>query len=171
MPAENYKALFQYNVWATQRTLEACATLTTEQFTRDLESSFRSVRDTLVHIMGVEAVWLERWKVGGIGSPTKGSDFPDLESVKTKWAKIEADLLSYVKGLTDEDVKRIIPHKNFAGQEFRMPLWQMMQHLLNHGTYHRGQITTLVRQVGGKPLATDLIGFYRAHPEFTDSGS
>jgi uncharacterized damage-inducible protein DinB len=168
MPAENYKALFQYNAWANQRTLEACAALTIEQFTRDVESSFRSVRDTLVHLMGVEYIWLERWKQTSNGAPLKVGDYPDIESVKTAWKRIEADLISYLNGLTDEDVNRIIPHKNFSGQEFRMPLWQMMQHLLNHQTYHRGQITTLVRQVGGKPLGTDLIGFYRGHPEFTN---
>jgi uncharacterized damage-inducible protein DinB len=171
MPATNYKALFAYNAWADQRTLEACATLTIEQFTRELNASFPSVRHTLIHIMGVEAVWLERWKSGGVGAFANAEDYPDVESVKTAWKKIEADLLSYVDGLTDEDVNRIIPHKNFSGQEFRMPLWQLMQHLLNHGTYHRGQITTLVRQVGGQPLATDLVGFYRGHPEFTDIGT
>jgi uncharacterized damage-inducible protein DinB len=171
MPIENYKALFQYNAWANQRTLEACATLTTEQFTRDLESSFRSVRDTIVHIMGVESIWLERWKQNPNLAFAKAADYPDIASVKTAWQKIEADLISYVNGLTQEDLNRIVPHKNFSGQEFRMPLWQMMQHLLNHQTYHRGQITTLVRQVGGKPLGTDLIGFYRGHPEFADIGA
>ncbi len=169
MNAQDFRTLFQYNAWANHRTLEACSALSTEQFTRDLDASFRSVRDTLVHIMGVEALWLERWQHGGIGLPAKGSDYPDLEAVKAKWAKIEADLVGYVNGLSNEDVLRVITHKNFAGQEFQMPLWQLMQHLLNHSTYHRGQVTTLVRQVGGKPLGTDLVGFYRAHPELANA--
>jgi uncharacterized damage-inducible protein DinB len=81
--------------------------------------------------------------------------------VRQAWKGIEAELLAFVDGLSDEDVGRIIPHKNSAGVEFRMPLWQLLQHVVNHGTYHRGQITTLVRQAGGKPVGTDLVTFYR----------
>jgi len=161
MNAEDFKSLFQYNAWANRRTVEACGTLAPAQFARDLESSFRSVRDTLVHIMAVERVWLERWKLAWDGSFLKAPDFPDVDSVRAAWVPIERELLAFVDGLSDQDTKRIVPHKNLAGAEFQMPLWELMQHLVNHGTYHRGQITTLIRQAGGKPSGTDLVGFYR----------
>ncbi|MGA8036914.1 MAG: DinB family protein [Candidatus Acidiferrales bacterium] len=161
MNAEDFKTLFRYNAWANRRTVEACAGLRAAQFTKDLESSFRSVRDTLVHIMAVERVWLDRWKLAWDGSFLKAAGFPDIESVRTAWVPIERELLGFVDALSDEGTKRIVPHKNSSGAEFQMPLWELMQHVVNHGTYHRGQITTLVRQAGGKPLATDLVGFYR----------
>jgi|HubBroStandDraft_5_1064220.scaffolds.fasta_scaffold00604_4 uncharacterized damage-inducible protein DinB len=161
MNADDFKTLYQYNAWANHRTLDACATVPAAEFTRELDSSFRSVRDTLVHIMAVELVWLERWKLKWDGTFRKASDFPDVASVRQAWKGIEAELLAFVDGLSDEDVHRIVPHKNSAGAEFRMPLWQLLEHLVNHGTYHRGQITTLVRQAGGKPIATDLVAFYR----------
>ena len=161
MNADDFKTIYQYNAWANHRTVDSCATLSPEQFTRELNSSFRSVRDTLVHVMAVEQVWLERWKLKWDGTFRKASDFPDVASVRQAWKGIEAELLAFVDSLSDEDVQRIIPHKNSAGVEFRMPLWQLLQHLANHGTYHRGQITTLARQAGGKPIATDLVAFYR----------
>jgi uncharacterized damage-inducible protein DinB len=167
MNSADFKTLFRYNVWANRRTVEACATLTGEQFTRDVESSFRSVRDTLVHIMAVEQIWLARWRQTWDGSFLQAADFSTLESVRNKWKGIETDLLAYVDGLSDEDTARVIAHKTMTGAEFSMPLHEMLQHLANHGTYHRGQMTTLIRQVGGKPLATDLIGFYRAKPEIS----
>ena len=161
MNAEDFKILYQYNAWANHRTLDACDSLPPGQFTRELESSFRSVRDTLVQIMAVELIWLERWKLQWDGTFRKAAEFPDVASVRQAWKGIEAELLAFVDGLSDEDVGRIIPHKNSAGVEFRMPLWQLLQHVVNHGTYHRGQITTLVRQAGGKPVGTDLVTFYR----------
>jgi uncharacterized damage-inducible protein DinB len=161
MNADDFKSLFQYNAWANRRTVEACGTLSPAQFTRDLESSFRSVRDTLVHIMAVERVWLKRWKLAWDGSFLKAPDFPDVDSVRAAWVPIERELLAFADELSDQDTKRIVPHKNLAGAEFQMPLWELMQHLVNHGTYHRGQITTLIRQAGGKPSGTDLVSFYR----------
>jgi uncharacterized damage-inducible protein DinB len=161
MNAEDFKTFYRYNAWANHRTLDACATLGAEQFTREMDSSFRSVRDTLVHLMAVERVWLERWKLQWDGTFLKADQFPTLESVRTTWKGIEADLLAFVNGLSDEDTQRIIPHKNSLGQEFRMPLWQLLQHVVGHATYHRGQITTLIRQAGGKPAGTDLVIFYR----------
>jgi uncharacterized damage-inducible protein DinB len=159
--SDDFKILYPYNAWANQRTVDACATLSPEQFTRDLESSFRSVRDTIVHVMVDEQVWLERWKLKWDGTYRKESEFPDLDSVRHAWRGIEPELLAFIGGVSYEDVRRIVPHKNAAGVDFRMPLWQLMQHLVNHATYHRGQITTLVRQAGGKPIATDLVRFYR----------
>lgn len=164
MNADDFKTLFRYNAWANRRTVDACATLDAGQFTRDLESSFRSVRDTLVHVMAVEQIWLARWRQTWDGSFLKAPDFPTLESVRNAWKGIEADLLTYVDGLSDEDVARVIAHKTMAGAEFKTPLYEMLQHLANHGTYHRGQLTTLIRQAGGKPQGTDLITFYRERP-------
>jgi uncharacterized damage-inducible protein DinB len=161
MNAEDFRTLFQFNAWANHRTMGACDSVNVEAFTKHLSGSFPSVRDTLVHIMAVERLWLARWLGTGNGSFLKAEAFPDIASVRATWAPIESELLGYVNGLNDDDVNRIVPHKNSQGQEFRMPLWQLMQHLVNHGTYHRGQITNQLREVGGQPLVTDLVAFYR----------
>jgi uncharacterized damage-inducible protein DinB len=151
MNVEDFRLLYDYNAWADHRALEACAGLNEEQFTRDLGSSYRSVRDTLVHIMLVEWLWLERWH----------GRSPTSYSVRARWSEIERNLLDYVASLTPEEVQRVVHHKTTAGVPQAQPLWQMLQHLVNHGTYHRGQVATMLRQLGAKPIATDLIFFYR----------
>ncbi len=161
MNVEDFRLLYDYDAWANHRILEACAALTPEQFTRDLGSSFRSVRDTLVHACGASAIWLERWHGRSPGSIPGSEAYPDLESVRRRYAEVERNLLDYVASLTSEDIQRVVEFKSFAGAPMAEPLWQCLQHVANHGTYHRGQITTMLRQLGAKPVGTDLIGFYR----------
>ncbi|MFY9803316.1 MAG: DinB family protein [Candidatus Acidiferrales bacterium] len=161
MNAEDFRLLYDFNAWADHRTLESCAALNEEQFTRDLGSSFRSLRDTLVHIMLVEWLWLERWHGRSPNAFPAYAEFPTLDSVRSRWAEIERDLLDYIASLTPEEVQRVVQHKTTAGVPHAAPLWQMLQHLVNHGTYHRGQIATMLRQLGAKPIATDMILFYR----------
>jgi uncharacterized damage-inducible protein DinB len=162
MNVEDFRTLYDFNSWANHRTLDACAALAPEQFTRDLGSSFHSVRDTLVHICGAEWIWLERWHGRAPTIIPTPDGFPDFESVCRRWAEVERDLLDYIASLTQEDVQRVIHTKTFAGIASALPLGQYLQHLANHSTYHRGQIATLLRQLGAQPIGTDLITFYRA---------
>jgi uncharacterized damage-inducible protein DinB len=158
---ELLRLLFQYNQWADRRMVEACSALTNEQFTRDLGSSFRSVRDTLVHLYGAEWVWNERIEGRSPTSLVAGTGFPDLASVRTKLEEMDSFYIEYVTRLTQQDLERVIHYKSFAGEEFSNPLWQTLHQLTNHASYHRGQIVTLLRQLGAKPVTTDLIAFYR----------
>ncbi len=161
MTAEEMRSLFDYNAWANHRSLEAAAALPNDQFIRPLGSSFPSLRDTLTHICGAEWVWHERFQGN---SP---SALPDLSSLGTAvalrahWSQQESKLLGFVAGLTQADLDRIMEYKTLKFGVYRNPLWQSMQHLVNHGTYHRGQVTTLLRQLGAKPILTDLMHFYR----------
>ncbi len=161
MNLETIRPLYDYNTWANYRMLDACNSLTDEQFTRELGSSFRSVRDTLAHIMGAEWVWLERWNGRSPGALPVAEQFPNLASVRAHWAGIERDLLRFVAGLTQADLERVGEYRTLKGGTFANPLWQTLQHLVNHGTYHRGQVTTMLRQLGAVPSSTDLIQFYR----------
>jgi uncharacterized damage-inducible protein DinB len=158
---ELLRLLFQYNQWADRRMVEACSALTNEQFTRDLGSSFRSVRDTLVHLYGAEWVWNERIEGRSPMSLVAGTGFPDLASVRAKLEEMDNFYIEYVTRLTPQDLERVIHYKSFAGDEFSNPLWQTLHQLTNHASYHRGQIITLLRQLGAKPVTTDLIAFYR----------
>jgi uncharacterized damage-inducible protein DinB len=158
---ELLRLLFQYNEWADRRMVDACSALTNEQFTRDLGSSFRSVRDTLVHLYGAEWVWNERIEGRSPTSLVAGTGFPDLASVRTKLEEMDSFYIDYVSRLTPQDLERVIHYKSFAGDEFSNPLWQTLHQLTNHASYHRGQIITLLRQLGAKPVTTDLIAYYR----------
>jgi uncharacterized damage-inducible protein DinB len=161
MNIEDFRLLYDFNVWANNRTLEACSTLAPEQVTRDLGSSFKSVRDTLAHIYGAEWIWLERWHGRVPSGMPSASDFPDLATLRQRFTEIDRNLVDYVASLTADDVHRVVHYKTSMGVAGAQPLWQMLQHLANHGTYHRGQIATMLRQLGAKATATDLIWFYR----------
>jgi uncharacterized damage-inducible protein DinB len=153
--------LYEYDAWANHRLLDAVAALTTEQFTRDMGSSFRSVRDTMAHIMGGQWLWLERWQGRTPTSLPSAADYPDVPSLRKRWAEVEKDLLAFVRGLTAEQIAKLDEYKTQTAGTFTCPLWQILQHLVNHGTYHRGQVTTLLRQLGVKAVSTDMSFFYR----------
>ena len=160
MDLESIQALYDYNRWANTQVLDVVSRLNTEQFSRDLENSFRSVRETLVHTLSAEWIWLERWKRISPKSMLDAAEFTDLEAIKTRWDKVESERSDFIRSLTPERLQAELSYVNTRGQTFAYPLWQMMVHVVNHSTYHRGQITTLVRQVGAKPVATDLLDFY-----------
>jgi uncharacterized damage-inducible protein DinB len=161
MTPEDTRLLFAYDAWANRRTLDACAALTPEQFTRDLGSSFRSVRDTLAHIVGAQHVWLERFHGRVPGGLPKPEEFPDLTTVRARCEEVQRGLANYVDSVSAVDLQATFEYRNLKGDPLRNTLWHVLQHLANHGTYHRGQVTTLLRQLGVKPVSTDMIAFYR----------
>jgi uncharacterized damage-inducible protein DinB len=161
MNVEDFRLLYDYNVWANDRTLECCAALSDEQFLRDLGSSFRSVRDTLVHIYGAEWIWLERWHGRSPSGLPDGTDCKNLDSARRLLQEADRGLVDYVASLTNDDLQRVHNYKTTAGGPQAQPGWQMLQHVANHSTYHRGQIATMLRQLGTKAVSTDLIAFYR----------
>ncbi len=161
MTPEEMRSLFDYNAWANHRSLEAAAALPTEQFTKTLGSSFSSVHDTLAHICGAELVWYERFRGNSPSTLPDLSSLSTVEELRTLWTEQEAKLLRFVAGLTQADLDRVMEYKTLKFGVYSNPLWQSMQHLVNHGTYHRGQVTTLLRQLGAKAIATDLMHFYR----------
>jgi uncharacterized damage-inducible protein DinB len=161
MSPEDMRQLYDYNAWANRRAMEAAAALTPEQFTKPLGSSFSSVRDTLAHIYGAEWIWLERFQGRSPASLPDVSQFANLVSLRERWLEQEARLLGFARGLTQADLDRAMEYKTLKFGVYRNSLCQSMQHLINHGTYHRGQVTTLLRQLGAQPILTDLMHFYR----------
>lgn len=161
MTPEEMCALYDYNAWANRRVLDAAGALAKEQFTKPMGSSFGSVRDTLAHIWGAEWVWLERFQGRSPASLPDMAQFGEVASLREKWSEQEARLLAFVGKLTQQDLDRVMEYKTLKFGVYRNPLWQSMQHLVNHGSYHRGQITTLLRQLGAQPILTDLMHFYR----------
>jgi uncharacterized damage-inducible protein DinB len=161
MTPQEMQLLFTYNDWANKRALQAASALTPEQFTKPLGNSFSSVRDTLAHMYGAETIWLLRFKGESPSAFPDTSQITDIAALEAKWNPIAADLLNFVNGLTQEDIDCIVEYKTMKFGVYSNPLWQSLQHVVNHGTYHRGQITTMLRQLGAQPILTDLMHFYR----------
>lgn len=160
MDAGAIRGLFAYNRWANARILGAVDPLDAEQFLRDLGSSFRSVRDTLVHILSAEWIWLERWRGTSPAAMFDPAAFPTLERIRARWRDVEAGQAAFVDAATNDRLQAPVAYRNTRGERWEYPLWQLMAHVVNHSTYHRGQITTLLRQLGAQAVATDLLVFY-----------
>jgi uncharacterized damage-inducible protein DinB len=166
MTKDDIQLLYEYDRWANDRVLQAVSTLGVEQFTRDLGGSFPSVRDTLVHIIASEWAWLTIWnepsptsafvanmwpRLGALFPPNA---FPDVAAVQSRWAEIESEQIEFVNRVTNESLARMVPVNTT-----QISLAHLMQHLANHSTYHRGQVSLMMRQLHAKPVATDFAEF------------
>lgn len=161
MTRDHLLLLVDYHYWARDRMLDAVAALPAREYLAARGGSFASIRDTLVHLYGAEWIWMERWKGT---SPTAGigaERFPDVSSLRSAWDELEREVRGYVRGLDGDRVDERVTYRNLAGREAESSRWTMIQHVVNHASYHRGQVTTLVRQAGGQTAPQDLIAYYR----------
>jgi uncharacterized damage-inducible protein DinB len=163
MTKDDIQLLYEYDRWANNRVLQAASILSSEQFTRDLGGSFRSVRDTMVHIVAGEWIWLEYWKEPP-NSPELLKEllvrrnvlfnpqaFPDMALVQSKWAEVEIKQVEFVNRLTQQLLEKLLPFRTT-----QVSLVHLMQHMANHSTYHRGQVALMMRQLSAEPVATDF---------------
>src|SRR5205085_6518900 len=93
------------------------------------------------------------------------ADLPHLDALRAKWAEVEREQTEFVEGVSEAALAQALAYVNTHGETWRYPLWQMMQHVVNHSSYHRGQVATLLRQLGAEPTPTDLLVFYDALPD------
>ncbi len=157
MKTDDLRVLIEFNYWAKNRMMEMVSELTEEEFLRDLSSSFPSIRNTLVHMMSAERRWLSVWQ-GNPTDPLNPEDFSNSGSVDTCWQGIESDMCSFAAAATDIDRLVTVPRPD--GKVGNFPLGQLIQHVVNHSSYHRGQVATLMRQVGATPAKTDLVTYF-----------
>lgn len=161
MTLQELRMLLDFHYWARDRVLTAIDPLSPEQFARDLGNSFRSIRDTVSHIYFAEWVWHSRWQGHSPTGPPP-DPFPDQAAVRNAWVEHEAKVRSFLEGLGDQGINRVFEYKMLNGHPGASVFWHMLQHVVNHATYHRGQVTTMLRQLGAPPpKSTDLITFYR----------
>jgi uncharacterized damage-inducible protein DinB len=151
--------LLDYQRWATSKTLDSVAKLSDEQLHRDLGSSFKSVFETLVHVFGADSAWLGRIH-GQAPSRPNPSDYPNLEALREAWEVVLDGWKEEVSKL--ENPKQTIAYKSYDGLPFTSSLEEIVKHVVNHGTYHRGQVAAMQRMLGAEAVGTDLISFYRA---------
>lgn len=155
------RELYDYNYWARDRQLEACAKLAEEQFLRPMGSSYSSLRDTLSHLLAAEWGWHERFRGRSPRSlPDWLAELRTVEALRERWKLIEADTRNYLAALSPEALTHPLTYQNHKGETWTYPLWQTLVHLVNHQTYHRGQVTTLLRQLGATPPAVDFLVYF-----------
>jgi uncharacterized damage-inducible protein DinB len=165
MTFETLQVLLDYHYWARDRMFVAIEGLPASDLKRPLGNSFSSVFDTVAHLCSADWIWRSRWE--GV-SPTAlppSETYGDLAGVWTAWQAEERRIRGILARLGPDGVARPLEYQGPDGRRQAQPFWQMLQHLVNHGSYHRGQVTTMLRQMGlPAPKAMDLIAFYREAP-------
>ncbi len=151
------RRLYAYTRWANAHMLDACATLDAESLVRDMDTSFGSVLGTLEHLFGADWIWLERWN-GRIpsGFPAKGTH-GTVDSLRAAWTMLEDERTRFLSTLDEAKLAEPLRYRNTRGDAFAYPLGQLLMHVSNHATYHRGQVMQSVRQLGGTVKTTDYL--------------
>ena len=160
MNLTDLEILVDFHYWATRRVLDAVEPLTPDQFTKDLGNSFISVRDTLAHLYGADWIWCARWQGESPSALPEAQLFPDLASIRRAWAAHEPQMRAVLKRFGEIGVDQPVEYVR-NGVRQAQPFSHTLQHVVNHGTYHRGQVVTMLRQLGAAAPTTDLIVFYR----------
>lgn len=159
MDLDTARELLRYNTWANTRVLDAVAALDPGQFTRALGGSYPSVQATLTHILWAEWLWLERWQGRSPQELFAPEEFASVSALRARWGPIQAAQQAFGESLTPGQLERVLRYTNRKGEVWEYALWRMLHHLCNHSTYHRGQVTNMLRLLGAQPPATDFLVF------------
>lgn len=160
MNSSDLRELYAYNRWAHARVLDSAAQLTSEQYSQDLGGSFPSVRATLEHILAAEVIWLSRWEGNSLGEWPDYGGCTEVAALKSMWMSFWNRQSRFLRDMTEEDLSQLVAIRTRSGIETAQPLSDSLIHVVNHSTYHRGQVSLQIRQLGGVPQATDYF-FYR----------
>jgi uncharacterized damage-inducible protein DinB len=150
-----------YSAWATSQVLEACSNLTLEQLDIGLGASHSSILGTFRHIHDGERVWLVRLGEGTNAClPPESAPAHSFEFLVRSWPELWEGYRKWLEAASDADLNvetsTILPD----GRCFRVPHWQIVLHAINHSSFHRGQIITMLRAFGVPPPNTDLTAYY-----------
>ncbi len=157
------RSLLAYTAWADRRHLEVLGDVDHEHLSLDTGASHGSLLGTMSHILGAEQFWLAAF----LGAPLErlpGSDeYPDLAALRFGFAEHGSGLEFFLASLNEQQLASEVQWFDPHGQTLAAPLWQGISHMVQHSGYHRGQMTTMLRQLGYAPPMSDLMAFYAAH--------
>lgn len=134
--------IYAYNYWANKRYLAVTETLPQQQLFLKHGHSWESVHAVLVHMMSSERMWPQRWR-GEKGEFLDAQDFPTALSIREYWLNVEENMLAFLASQTEGSLGNPTTYTNPKGETFTLPLWQMMAHVPNHNTHHRGELAAM----------------------------
>ena len=161
---EHVRAMAAYNAWMNERLYVACSQVPDAERKRDLGAFFKSIHGTLNHILLADRIWMGRFAGTSYVFETLSDElYADFEALKAARNSEDQRILAWVKARSNAELERELSYVSKVNPEpRRYPLWFALSHFFNHQTHHRGQVTTLLRQLGVDPGVTDLIWL----PEF-----
>ncbi|MBL8178258.1 MAG: DinB family protein [Bryobacterales bacterium] len=161
LSTETASTHFAYSGWASAQLVQAAAALSEEELNRDHKSADKSVLGTLVHIFAADRIWYAR-VTGAEQTKFIGESDYRLATLQTDWPVLHDKWIGY---LQTAGLDAVIAYKDLRGNSHESPLWQILLHVVNHGTHHRGMVAAMIRSMGHAPPQIDEIAYFRQLPK------
>lgn len=147
----------EYSLWASMKVLEAAAQLPADAIAENRGNSFGGILDTLIHVFRADRVWMRRFTGEPAAPFAPAGEVLTLEDLRAQWPVVMGQFVEFVRGLDDAALEQNLDWINIKGEAKNEVYYKILLHVVNHGTYHRGQVITLVKQAGGEVVSTDLV--------------
>jgi uncharacterized damage-inducible protein DinB len=154
------KQAYDYTYWANRRYFTVAESLTEEQLHRLQGHSWGDVHATLVHMMSSEWVWLQRWHGTSPKAHLDKADYHTLAILKARWGEVEAEMRAFIEAQSDASLQSAITYSNFRGETFHVPQWEMLVHVANHETHHRGELAAMYALMGVDHPEEEMIQYF-----------
>lgn len=148
---------FEYSLWASLKVLEAAEKLSQEVVEKDRGNSFGGILETLTHVFQADRVWWKRFSGEPYFTLTQAGDFFDLQKLKAEWPVVMGEFVAWIRAQDDAKFEERLFWRNIRGEDKEEVMYKILLHIVNHGTYHRGQAITMIKQAGGEVVSTDLV--------------
>ena len=148
---EHLRDMFEYVRWGDGLAIAAARTVPNDGYYRDQNISIGSIHKLMVHCMSAQWIWLCRWRGE---SPTRlenHEDYPTRDALEQRWPLVHSAMLDFLGLQTPKSLAREVQYKNTRGEVFSVPLGNLMLHVIDHASYHRGQLNTMIKHAGGTP--------------------
>lgn len=151
--------LYDYHYWMSARMLQACETLTPEQWDQPLGHSWGSVHGVLAHMLAAEVIWLARWQGHSPTALLRAETVPALADVRGEWARVEADVRKFIAECDEIRLADDFSWTDTRGNRHSAPLGPVMLHVANHGTHHRGELVAMLALLDVPHPEDDLLWY------------
>src|SRR6185436_10124024 len=154
--------LATYNIWANQKLLETILALPEEKQKQELPSSFKSLYTTVFHMWDAESIWWQRMKLHERIIRPSDNFNSSMKDVANGLLQQNQQWQEWVNTATEPILDHVFQYYNQKKESFKQPIFQMLLHVFNHGSYHRGQLVNMLRQLGIEKIPpTDFIVWSR----------
>lgn len=159
MLAAQLRRLFAYNQWAWRQVFPSLAQLPGAAYKADRPFFWGSLHGLMVHAVATESIWLARLQGESPTTLLQPDDFPDFAGIQAHWEVVDARWQRYLGDLADADMARIVAYHNTRGDAFQLPVTDIVQHVANHATEHRSQMTPILFNLGAPTPPLDYLWF------------
>jgi uncharacterized damage-inducible protein DinB len=150
---EYFSEMFDYMRWGDRLMIGAARTVPDEQYYADQGISFGSVHKLMVHCMAAQWIWLSRWRGENPTRLESHEQYPKRGDVEQRWPLVHAALIDFLGLQTPGTLARAVNYRNLKGEHCSLALADLMLHVIDHASYHRGQVASMIKRAGGQPAA------------------